>query len=110
LRNGLPVDVFIYAAHNPLAQKLAISWRAVYVGHVESLNGAHPEGMKFRPPSTGNYSDDNYGYWAVFWEIEDLHPLNESDYIPTGRFRGLEKRKSYGKNFAPEGPILIHVP
>jgi hypothetical protein len=110
LRNGLPVEVYIYASHGPGIRGIVVSWSGIYVGHVESVNGAHPEGMRFRPPSTGKYEDDNRGYWAVFWEIEELHSLDESEHIPTGRFWGFDKRKSYGGNFVPEGPILIRHP
>lgn len=107
LRNGLPVDVYIYASHDPVVRRFVVSWKGTYIGHVESIEGAHPEGMRFRPPSTGKYPEDNQGYWAVFWELEDLRRLDEDQQIPTGRFWGLEKRKSYGRNFVPEGPILI---
>lgn len=110
LRNGLPVEVFIYASHDPHVHRLAVSWKGLYVGHVESDNGAHPMGMRFRPPSTGKYHEDNHGYWAVFWEVESLRRLQEDQCIPTGRFWGLEKPKSYGRNFVPEGPILIRYP
>ena len=61
LRNGLPVDVYIYASHDPGIRRLVVSWSGIYVGHVESVNGAHPEGMRFRPPSTGKSEDDNRG-------------------------------------------------
>jgi hypothetical protein len=110
LRNGLPVEVFIYASHDPGVRRLVVSWRALYIGHVESVNGAHPEGMKVRPPSTARYLDDNQGYWAVFWEVEELHRLEEGQGNPTGSFWGLEKANSYGRNFVPEGPILIRYP
>jgi len=107
IRNGLPVDVYIYASHSPGPLRLEISWHARYIGHVESIGGAHPEGMRFRPPSTAKYADDNLGYWAVFWEVEQLRKLPPTERIPTGEFRGLNKRKPYKRNFVPEGPILI---
>lgn len=110
LRNGLPVEVYIYASHDPGPRRLAVSWHALYIGHVEGQNGAHPHGMRFRPPSTGKYLDDNRGFWAVFWEVEDLNLLPEDKYIPTGRLCGLGKKKNYGTNFVPEGPILIRCP
>lgn len=110
LRSDLPVEVFIYASHARRAPRLVVSWKALYIGHVESDNGAHPDRMKFRPPSTERYLEDNHGYWAVFWEVQDLRRLDEGQHIPTGRFWGLEKRKSYGSNFVPEGPILIRYP
>lgn len=109
IRNGLTVDVYIYASHNPSARGFTVTWMAVYIGHVESINGAHLLGMKYRPPSTERYQEDNLGHWAVFWEVEDLHLLTESECVLTGRFHGLDKRKNYGRNFAPEGPILIQA-
>lgn len=110
LRYDLPVDVYIYASHSEGPLRLEVSWHARYIGHVESIGGTHPEGMKFRPPSTAKYEDDNLGYWAVFWEVEQLCELSLEERIPTGGFRGLGKHKPYRRNFVPEGPILIEHP
>jgi hypothetical protein len=110
IRDGLPVDVFIYASHSPGPLRLEVSWHARYTGHVDGLNGAHPAGMRFRPASTGNYADDNSGHWAIFWEVEQLHELSHEQRIKTMSFQGYEKRKPYKRNFVPEGPTLIQRP
>jgi hypothetical protein len=110
LRNGLLVDTYIYASQSPGRPSFKVSWHAVYLGHVESINGAHPKGMIFRPPSTGNYEDDNFGHWAVFWEVAQLKKIPQQEQIFTGSFYGLNKRKRYKANFIPEGPILITHP
>lgn len=77
-------------------------------GMLESHGGAHPEGMRFRPPSTGLHPSDNLGHWAIFWEVEDLIELPSA--IPTGGLKGLGKPRAYGRSFVPEGPVLIEHP
>jgi len=74
-RIGEPVDVLIYASHANADGPAAVTWRGKYIGHVEAKHGTHPEGMQYRPPSTAEHSSDNLGYWAVFWEVTDLHEL-----------------------------------
>lgn len=108
LRRGLPVDVYIYASHSPSPLHLEVSWQGRYIGHVSSIGGAHPQRMRFRPPSTAKYPDDMQ--WAIYWEVEKLHQLPEDRRIPTGDFCGFNKRRGYGRNFVPEGPILITHP
>jgi hypothetical protein len=110
IRDGLPVDVYIYASHSTGPIHLVVSWHAQYISHVESIGGAHPEGMRVRPPSTAKYIDDNLGHWAIFWEVEQLREIPPDERIPTGEFRGLNKHKPYKQNFIPEGPILIVHP
>jgi len=110
LRTGLSVDVYIYASGAGPQEVRAATWRAVYVGHVESVGGAHPEGMRFRPPSTCQNESDNYGHWAVFWEVRELRRLPESEFIATRQFTGHGKRRTYRDNFAPEGPLLVEHP
>lgn len=55
LRNGKPVSAYIHASMSDAGGSPIVTWHAKYIGHVESKNGAHTEGMRFRPPSTGNY-------------------------------------------------------
>lgn len=105
IRRGLPVDVYIYASHLPEFVRPEISWHALYVGHVDSVGGRHPEGMRFRPPSTEKYEDDNVGYWAIFWEVQQLRQLPPDERILTGKFRGLDRQIPYKRNFIPEGPL-----
>lgn len=110
LRGGMPVDVYIYASHSGRSPQFEVSWQALYIRQVDSVNGAHPEDMRFRPPSTAKYADDNQGYWAVFWEVEALRELSEPRRIRLADFTGLRKRRVYGRNFVPEGPLLIEHP
>jgi hypothetical protein len=110
LRNGQPVEVYIYASHAPGRSSFKVSWRGIYLGYVEGIHGAHPQGMQFRPPSTAKYEDDNQGHQAVFWEVAQLWELATQEYIPTCRFYGWDKREFFEKNFIPKGPILVHHP
>src|SRR3974377_1608977 len=96
LRKGLPVDVYIYASHTGEYPAPQISWRGRYIGHVESIGGAHPDGMRYRPSSTAKYLNDNSGHWAVFWEVEELEPVPVHQCIPLVEFTGFDKEKPYG--------------
>ena len=88
----------------------AATWGARYTGHIESIHGAHPDGMRYRPPTTAEYPADNAGHWAVFWEIEDLHRLGEDEAVPTLAFGGYGKKVKYKKGFIPEGPLIVSPP
>jgi hypothetical protein len=110
LRKGLAVDVYLYASHLEPPDPLEASWRARYVGHVESVGSAHPAGMRYRPPSTAKYPNDNSGHWAVFWEVDDLAELPTHRRIQIAQMTGFGKPKRYGHPFVPEGPILIEHP
>lgn len=72
--------------------------------------GAHPDGMKYRPASTGKDPNDNSGHWAVFWEVEDLKRLPKEQRIVLAALTGFGKKRSYGHAFSPEGPLLIEHP
>jgi hypothetical protein len=104
-RNGSAVDAYIYASMDPSGDRLEASWYARYIGHVPEKGGAHPEGMRFRPPST-----QTDGTFAVFWEVDSLHQLAPEKRIPTGQFIGYDTGKAYKKNFIPKGPLLVIRP
>jgi hypothetical protein len=110
LRNGQPVEVYIYASNAPGQPSFKVSWRGIYLGYVEGRHGAHPQSMQFRPPSTAKYEDDHDGHWAVFWEVTQLWELAAPEHIPTCRFFGWDNRRFFEKNFIPKGPILVHRP
>jgi hypothetical protein len=110
LRNGMPVDVYIYESDGSGQIDFRTSWRARYIGHVESDLGAHPAGMTFRPESTAKYASDNSGYWAVFWEVDTLEQVPDNDQSHVGEFTGYGKKKAYGHAFSPEGPLLVEHP
>src|SRR5271165_4626711 len=93
-RKGMAVDVYIYASHSDDPRAIA-SWCARYVGQVESIAGAHPAGMRYRPPSTAN---DEQGHFAIFWEVEDLHPSPDQERLSLTNFTGFGKSKGYGRD------------
>lgn len=66
--------------------------------------------MTYRPDSTSQYSSDNSGYWAVFWEVEDLRAVPSSEWCDPAELKGYGKKKTYGQPFVPEGPLLIVRP
>ena len=103
------VDVLIYASHANADGPAVVTWRAKYIGHVEAKNGTHPEGMQYRPPSTAEHSSDNLGYWAVFWEVTDLHELPADEAIPVKELQSLAG-KYFKASFVPEGPIIMSNP
>jgi hypothetical protein len=110
LRNGQLVDVYIYASHADGHHDFEVSWHARYVQHVQSQMGAHPDGMLYRPESTGKYPSDNSGHWAIFWEVENLEELPQQGRMSLGELTGYGKKKAYGHAFPPQGPILIEQP
>jgi hypothetical protein len=109
LRKGRAAEVYLYASHSGEMGRPCVTWRARYTGYVDSVDGAHPRDMEFRPPSTLKYPGDNSGYWALFWEVEGLEPLNGAS-IPIARLRGYRKKGFYKPTFVPEGPLLIERP
>lgn len=104
-RGELAVETFIYASHTDV-RNLSITWHARYIGHVEGVNGLHPEGRRYRPKSTLEWDDE--GYWAVFWEVEMLERLK--DPVPIAELCSYETGAPYGKGFVPEGPMRIANP
>jgi len=110
LRGGSPVDVYLYASRSVPSGPPRITCHARYIAHVESVGGAHPDGMNYRPTSTARNPDDNAGHWAVFWEVELLRRLETNEQMLIRDLRGLDKPKHYPSAFVPEGPILIEHP
>jgi hypothetical protein len=108
LLKGNECDVLLYAsdATRPLNPPTA-TWSARFVGFTVAVNGAHKDGMKYRPTSTTKYPLDNQGSWTVFWEVTNLRPLSPG--IKISLLRGFEKPHSYLKNFIPKGPVLIQA-
>lgn len=110
LRDGLPVEVLIYPSHAGESVDYTVRWRGKYIGHVHSEGGAHPDGMRHRPPTTTSNPEDNLGHWAVFWHVSDLQPLSDEEAIPIGRLRGYGKKQPYGRGFVPRGPVIVEAP
>ena len=105
LREGAPVEVFLYASLTEQSSIPQVSRRAVYVGYVDAVDGKHPEGEKFRPPTTSNDGD-----WNVFWEVRDLQPLDNPIEISTFRGYGKQLGETYHPDFIPQKPVRIEYP
>ncbi len=109
-RGDKPVEVYIYESYGKGAYDFCVSWHARYWGFVGAVNGAHPDGMKFRPPSTGMYPADNEGHWLLFWEVDDLDEIPDAERKHVGEFTPYGKKKPYGNSFVPRGPMLVNRP
>jgi len=111
IRNGTPVNVYIYASQNPDCDRLEVSWLGRYVNFQPAENGRHPNPL-FRPPST--HEEDRFfdlkTAYVGFWELDQLKCLLDEDRITTGSFCGYETGREYKKNFVPEGPTLVIQP
>ncbi len=107
LREGQPIDVYIYASYPTLKRPPKVRWKGRYIGHVEAIVGAHPDGMANRPKTTGSYDADNRGYWAIFWELDRLSKLQNDEVLSMSVFRGFNSDKVYNSSFIPEGPTLV---
>lgn len=103
---GPGTRVLIYASHAGVPRRQRVSWTASYLRYVESKGGAHPERARVRPPSTIADGEDAAGYWAGFYEVADLQPLGDDEQVA---IRDLADRRGrrYGRDFPPEGPIII---
>ncbi|SFP37201.1 hypothetical protein SAMN05216330_10719 [Bradyrhizobium sp. Ghvi] len=110
LRGGAPVPVLIYPSHEDLPAKdsLIVSWVGWYVGCEESSNGKHSMGMTHRPPTTGRYTSDNRGHWAVFWHVRDLHELPATQRLPISAIQTV--KGGWRKSAPPRGPELVATP
>jgi len=110
-RGDKSVDAYIYESYGNGAYDFRVSWHARYLGYVGAVNGAHPDGMKFRPASTAQYAGDNEGGdWLLFWEVDHLEEIPKSVRMHVGEFVPYGKRKPYGNSFAPRGPMLVNRP
>lgn len=110
MREGLPIPVLIYQSHEDdlVSLNLTVTWFGWYFEHKDSKNGAHPEGMKYRPKSTEKYELDNKGYWAAFWHVRDLRRLPAEKQIAIGKIKGI--KGGWRKDAPPRGPELVELP
>ncbi|VXD13698.1 conserved hypothetical protein [Planktothrix serta PCC 8927] len=102
-RNDRVVKVFIYASLQENRSFIPkVTWQALYIGHVDSRRGRHPQGMKYRPATAANDVLDS----AIFWEVTDLKPLE----IPLNisNFKGFGKKEPFQSRFIPEKPLMIY--
>jgi hypothetical protein len=111
LRAGASVPVLMYPSHEedaPAKDSFLVCWFGWYVGHVQSRGGAHPLGMKHRPPTTSHYESDNKGYWAAFWHGEGLRELPKERQLPIGKIGTI--KGGWRKDAPPRGPELVALP
>lgn len=101
-RQDRGVKVLIYAS-NPKDPSFIpqVTWQGLYIGHVDSRRGRHPQGMKFRPSTTANEPLTA----AVFWEITDMKPLEIP--LKISNFKAFGKKEPYQSRFFPEKPLMI---
>lgn len=109
LESGRGTPVLIYASHTGGLPDLKVTWRAEFLRYVTSRGGAHPDGTRFRPPSTVRWREDEERYWAGFYEIESLRHLHEGEQLKIADLHN-RRGKRYGRGFVPEGPIIISAP
>jgi hypothetical protein len=109
-RNGVPVPVLIYPSHEdvPVKDSFIVCWGGWYDGHVDSINGRHPDDMTYRPQTTGKYSADNQGHWAVFWHVRKLFELPKAQQMPISAVQTI--KGGWRKNAPPRGPELVAAP
>jgi hypothetical protein len=110
LREGQPVAMLIYPSHEDELAKsnFIVSWFGWYVSSIDGIGGAHPEGMKYRPPSTAAYPSDNKGHWANFWHVKGLRELPPDKRLPIGKIQGF--KGGWRKTAPPRGPELVTLP
>lgn len=110
MREGSRVAVLIYPSHldGEGGATLVVSWFGWYVGAVDSVGGAHPDGMKYRPATTAKYPSDNKGDWAAFWHVEGLRELPPAKRLSIGKIPGI--KGGWRKTAPPRGPELITLP
>ncbi len=106
---GEKVPVYLYASWAEGSARPHVTWRAWYIGHVEGSGAGHPDGMRFRPPTTGKYPTDN-SEWAIYWEVEGLAPLSGAERIEMDAFVGYDTGKRFARHLVPEGPMLVREP
>lgn len=62
-----------------------------------------------------NGSKATFRHWSIYWEIESLMRLPETERFAISALRGFAASNSrlrpyYASNFKPEGPLLIEYP
>ena len=109
VQSAIRIGCRLFNRRHPEDGPVTVTWRAEYIGHVEGKFGAHPEGMKFRPPSTAEHASDNFGHWAVFWEVQNLREIPMDEIVT---IQDIQSRAGtyYKPSFVPEGPVIIQNP
>ena len=109
LADGAACDVLIYASDARLPGPPKVTWMARYVRFVEAKAGRHPDGMKFRPPTTESYSADNHGHWYIFWEVSNLRELPPAEYKAVSSLKSIDGKGKLAETYIPRGPIVVEA-
>ena len=109
-RGDEPVPVMIYPSHENDTARLSyqVSWLGWYIGSEETNTGRHSRGMKHRPPTTSTSPTDNAGHWSVFWHVNKLVRLANSDRFPISKLHTV--KGGWRKSAPPRGPELVATP
>ncbi|QDV73807.1 hypothetical protein [Botrimarina mediterranea] len=112
LRGDQTVPVLIYPSHDHEEGKLdyLIKWTGWYIGSVESDSGEHPDGMKHRPETTLKYEDDQAGYWAVYWHVNELAKLSDSEIRAISSLQSYKSGQYWKAGTPPRGPEIVARP
>jgi hypothetical protein len=101
-RNDRVVKVFIYATLQDNRSFIPkVTWQALYIGHLDSRRGRHPQGMKYRPATAATDAPN----FAIFWEVTDLKPLDVP--LNISNFKAVGKKEAFQSRFIPEKPLII---
>lgn len=90
------VRVFIYESHSSSPTRPPqVSWTAMYIGQVQAVgrNRVHPQGAAHRPERA--FLHDTPGHWQIYWEVETLMRLSETERFPISALRGLATSGSH---------------
>ncbi len=107
MRKGSEVAVFIYPCYPDSEKPLRteIAWRGIYTGHIPSRRGRYPGDQQLRPKSTAGEKPT----WAVYWEMQQLTQLSETEFVPMASLRAIDK-KALQAGRVPHGYMMINIP
>lgn len=105
LRQGEPIQVFIYASHEEAQaeRSFMVKWRGFYVYQVRHSDGRHPE-EKFRPVSALTDKPS----WMTFWHVAELEKMDKADWFPISKVPAM--KGGWTKREPPRGPVLVGLP
>lgn len=106
---GRGAPVLIYASLPDRHLGPYVSWGARFDRlTVALLDGSHPDGDRYRPPSTQDVGEDRPGphQWLGFWQVTDLRELSTEEYVPLSALRNPSGHR-FSHYFVPDGPTLL---
>jgi hypothetical protein len=103
---GVEVYIFVSQPTHRLYRRGAVSWGGILGAIVPAVtsgrrSGKHPDAAT-RPPT----AELNDGPFSFFWEVEGLHPLEQS--IPLNIFKRLNGGAAFSGD-VPQWPMLTYL-